>query len=107
MNESITLTPKQESFCVRYTTIGTKAFGNGTKSVITAGYGEKSAYSQTSALLKNPKIQQRIKELMVRRLEGRFITSALTKKRLFKYVCIGQLIYMVVKRIYRNQQKII
>ena len=74
MNETKDLTIKQESFCVHYTTIGTEAFGNGTKSAIGAGYSEKSAYSQASALLKNPKIQQRIKELHAENVSRNNIT---------------------------------
>jgi phage terminase small subunit len=63
MNEIGTLTSKQDSFCVHYTTIGAETFGNGTKSAVAAKYSEKSAYSRACDLLKNPKIQQRIKEL--------------------------------------------
>lgn len=63
MNETKSLTLKQESFCVHYTTIGSETFSHGTKSAIAAGYSEKSAYSQATTLLKNPKIQQRVKEL--------------------------------------------
>ena len=63
MNKEKEPTLKQESFCVHYTTIGSETFRHGTKSAVAAGYSEKSAYSQASTLLKNPKIQQRIKEL--------------------------------------------
>ena len=63
MHEARLLTPKQESFCVHYTTIGAETFSNGTKSAIAAGYSDKSAYSQACTLLKNPKIQQRVREL--------------------------------------------
>ena len=45
MNETKTLTPKQDSFCVHYTTIGAETFSNGTKSAIAAGYSEKGAYA--------------------------------------------------------------
>ena len=72
MNE--TLTPKQDSFCVHYTTIGAETFSNGTKSAIAAAYSEKSAYSQASALLKNPKIQQRIKDLCAENMQRNMIT---------------------------------
>ena len=68
------LTPRQESFCVHYTTIGGETFGNGTKSAIAAGYSEKSAYSQASTLLKNPKIQQRIKDLHAENMSRNNIT---------------------------------
>ena len=63
MNEPRLLTPKQESFCVHYTTIGAETFSNGTKSAIAAGYSEKSAYAQASALLKNPEIRERVTQL--------------------------------------------
>ena len=74
MNETTTHTPKQESFCVHYTTIGAETFSNGTKSAIAAGYSENSAYSQASAMLKNPKIQQRIKELHSENMSRNLIT---------------------------------
>jgi len=74
MNETKTLTPKQESFCVHYTTIGVETFSNGTKSAIAADYSEKSAYSQACNLLKNPKIQQRTKELHAENMSRNNIT---------------------------------
>lgn len=74
MNEIETLTAKQDSFSVHYTTIGAVTFGNGTKSAITAGYSEASAYSQACNLLKNPKIQQRIKELHAENMSRNMIT---------------------------------
>ena len=74
MNEITILTPKQESFCVHYTTIGAETFSNGTKSAIAAGYSEISAYSQASALLKNPKIRARIKELHAENMSRNMIT---------------------------------
>ena len=58
-----TLTLKQEAFCVHYTTIGAETFSNGTKSAIAAGYSEKSAHVQACAMLKKPKIRQRMTEL--------------------------------------------
>ncbi|MCK4601744.1 MAG: terminase small subunit [Phycisphaerae bacterium] len=74
MHETGLLTPKQEGFCVHYTTIGAETFSNGTKSAIAAGYSENSAYSQASALLKNPKIQQRVKELHAENMSRNNIT---------------------------------
>ena len=74
MNEIEPLKPKQDSFCVHYTTIGSETFSNGTKSAIKAGYSEKSAYSQACALLKNPKIQQKIKELHAENMSRNNIT---------------------------------
>jgi len=74
MNEITILTPKQEAFCIHYTTIGSETFSNGTKSAIVAGYSKTSAYSQASALLKNPKIQQRLKELHAVNMSRNMIT---------------------------------
>lgn len=74
MNKEKEPTLKQESFCVHYTTIGSETFCHGTKSAIAAGYSEKSAYSQASTLLKNPKIQQRIKELHTENMSRNNIT---------------------------------
>ena len=74
MNETETLTPKQDSFCVHYTTIGAETFSNATKLAIAAGYSEKSAYSQACNLLKNPKIQQRIRELHAENMSRNNIT---------------------------------
>jgi len=74
MNKEKELTPKQENFCIHYTTIGGETFGNGTKSAIAAGYSEKSAYSQASTLLKSPKIQQRIKDLHAENMSRNNIT---------------------------------
>ena len=74
MDEIELLTAKQESFCVHYTTIGAETFGNGTKSAIAAEYSENSAYSQACNLLKNPKIQQRIKDLYAENMQRNIIT---------------------------------
>ncbi len=74
MSQTKTLTPKQDSFCVHYTTIGAETFSNGTKSAIAAGYSEKSAYSQACNLLKNPKIQERLKELYTENMQRNNIT---------------------------------
>jgi phage terminase small subunit len=40
--------------------------GNGTKAAIAAGYSPKSAHSQASTLLKNPKVRARIEEMQAR-----------------------------------------
>ena len=73
-NETERLTPKQEAFCVHYTTIGAETFSNGTKAAIAAGYSKNSAYSQASTLLKNPKIQQRIKQLHSENMSRNMVT---------------------------------
>ena len=51
------LTDRQKKFAWEYWNLG-----NATKSAINAGYSEKSAYSQGSALLKKPEIRKLINE---------------------------------------------
>ena len=75
MDETTTLTPKQESFCVHYASIGSETFSNGTRSALVAGYSERSAYSQASALLKNPKVKARITELHKAVLEEALLSA--------------------------------
>lgn len=53
------LTAQQDKFCLMYR----KYCGDGTKAAIAAGYSEKSAASMACQLLKNPKVQARIKKL--------------------------------------------
>ena len=74
MNEIETLTPKQDSFCVHYTTIGAETFGNGTKSATAAGYSEKGAYVRGSELLRNRKVAERIAELHKENMQRNMIT---------------------------------
>jgi len=69
------LTPKQEAFCVAYTTIGGEGFGNGGKSAIIAGYSENGAYARASELLTMDKIRKRINELYKQNLEQNNVTS--------------------------------
>ena len=72
MNE--TLTPKQDTFCVHYTTIGAETFSNGTKSAIAAGYSEKGAYARGSELLRIRKVLERISELHTENMRRNMIT---------------------------------
>ncbi len=74
MNETETLTQKQDSFAVHYTTIGAETFGNGTKSAIAAGYSEKGAYARGSELLRNRKVIDRISELHKENMQRNMIT---------------------------------
>jgi len=74
MSQTETLTPKQDSFCVHYTTIGAETFGNGTKSAIAAGYSEKGAYVRGSELLRNRKVLDRISELHTENMSRNNIT---------------------------------
>ncbi len=74
MNETKTLTPKQESFCIHYTTIGAETFGNGTRAAIAAGYSEKGAYARGSELLRNRKVRERINELHAENMSRNNIT---------------------------------
>jgi len=60
MNE--TLTPKQDSFCVHYTTIGAETFSNSTKAAIATAYSEKGAYVRGSELLRNRKVLERMEK---------------------------------------------
>lgn len=53
------LNAKQEKFCLEFR----KKFGDAKAAAIAAGYSAKSAASQASQLLNNPKIAARIKEL--------------------------------------------
>src|SRR5699024_3880075 len=54
----MTLNPRQEKFAQEYW-----ATGHGTSSAIKAGYSKKTAHVQATQLLKNPKVQKKIKEL--------------------------------------------
>lgn len=51
------LTPKQKAFCDAYIENG----GNATQAAITAGYSEKTAYSQGQRLLKNVEVAARVR----------------------------------------------
>lgn len=75
MNEIKALTPKQDSFCVHYTTIGADTYSNGAKSAIAAGYSEKGAYVRASELLRNRKILDRISELHTENMQRNMITT--------------------------------
>lgn len=56
------LTPQQERFCEEYLVDLC-----GRKAAIRASYAEKAAEAQASRMLKDPRIQRRIKELMAKR----------------------------------------
>ena len=75
MNETKPLNPKQDSFCVHYTTIGADTFSNGTTSAIAAGYSEKGAYVRGSELLRNSKVRERISELHAENMSRNNITT--------------------------------
>lgn len=53
----MTLNPRQKKFAQEYW-----ATGHGTNSATNAGYSKKTAHVQATQLLKNPKIQEKIKE---------------------------------------------
>ena len=74
MKQTKRLTPKQDSFCVHYTTIGAETFSNGTKSAIAAGYSEKGAYVRGSELLRSRKVLERISELHTKNMQRNMIT---------------------------------
>lgn len=52
------LTTKQEAFCLEYAKTG-----NATQSAISAGYAQKTAYSQGQRLLKNVEVQKRLQDI--------------------------------------------
>jgi phage terminase small subunit len=68
------LTPKQDSFCVHYTTIGSETYSNGTKAALAAGYSESSAPVQATRLLKRDDIRERIIELQAENMKRNLIT---------------------------------
>lgn len=68
------LTPKQEAFCVSYTTIGSVTFSCGVKSALAAGYAEKSAGVSACQLLKKDIIWDRIKALQAEHMSRNQIT---------------------------------
>lgn len=49
--------------------------GNATKAAIAAGYSPKTAYSQGSRLMKDPKLAQEIKDIGAKMLEGMKVTN--------------------------------
>ena len=68
------LTPRQDSFCVHYTTIGSDTYSNGTKSAIAAEYAEKGAHVTATKLLKQEAIRERIVELQAENMKRNMIT---------------------------------
>ncbi len=69
------LKPKEEAFCVAYTTIGSETFNNGTKSAIEAGYAEDSARTQAWRMLRKEHIKARIRELYDKNLAENMVTT--------------------------------
>jgi phage terminase small subunit len=69
------LTPRQDSFCVHYTTIGADTYSHGTKAALAAGYAESSAHVSASKLLKREDIWERIMELQSDNMKRNRITS--------------------------------
>ncbi|MBN2183154.1 MAG: terminase small subunit [Sedimentisphaerales bacterium] len=63
IEKSETLTPKEESFCLLYTEIGSETFCHGTLSAERAGYAKAGARTQAWKLLRIPKIRERIAEI--------------------------------------------
>jgi phage terminase small subunit len=70
------LTPQIEMFCSNFCAIGTETFSHKEKSAIAAGYSEKSAGNQATALLKRPEIWQRIVELHEQNMKQNALTVA-------------------------------
>lgn len=68
------LKPRQDSFCVHYTTIGSETYSHGTKAALTAGYSESSAHVTATKLLKRDDIRERIIELQAENMKRNLIT---------------------------------
>ena len=68
------LKPRQDSFCVHYTTIGSDTYSNGTKAALAAGYAETSAHVTATKLLKQDAIRNRIVELQAENMRRNLIT---------------------------------
>ena len=68
------LKPRQNSFCVHFTTIGSENYSNGTKAAQAAGYSEKSAHVTATKLLKQKAIRERIVELQAENMKRNLIT---------------------------------
>ena len=68
------LKPRQDGFCVHYTTIGSETYSNGTKAALAAGYSETSAHVTATKLLKQEAIQKRILELHQENMQRNMIT---------------------------------
>ncbi len=74
MNKEKELTPKEEAFCVAYTTIGSETYNNGTKSAIEAKYAEDSARTQAWRMLRKEHIKKRIRELYDKNMQENMVT---------------------------------
>lgn len=72
---TVNLKPKEEAFCVAYTTIGSETFNNGAKSAIEAGYAEDSARTQAWRMLRKEHIKARIRELYDKNMEENMVTT--------------------------------
>lgn len=72
---TVNLKPKEESFCVAYTTIGSETFNNGAKSAIEAGYAGDSARTQAWRMLRKEHIKKRIRELYDKNLAENMVTT--------------------------------
>ena len=68
------LKPRQDIFCVHYTTIGSDTYSNGTKAALAAGYAETSAHVTATKLLKQDAIRDRIVELQAENMRRNLIT---------------------------------
>ena len=68
------LKPRQDGFCVHFTTIGAETYSNGTKAALAAGYSEKSAHVTATKLLKQDAIRERIVELQAENMKRNLIT---------------------------------
>jgi hypothetical protein len=66
---------KVEAFCMFYTSLGEKTYGMKAASALAAGYSEASARNTATELLRDPAVQQRIKERNAANLSRNDITT--------------------------------
>ena len=69
------LNPKVEAFCMFYTSLGEKTYGMKAASAIAAGYSEASAKNTATELLRDPAVQQKIKERNAANLSRNDVTT--------------------------------
>ena len=68
------LKPRQDSFCVHYTTIGSDTYSNGTQAALAAGYSKKIAHVTATKPLKQEAIRERIIKLQAENMHRNLIT---------------------------------
>jgi hypothetical protein len=78
------LNPRQEAFCLAYARTG-----NATASATEAGYSSKTAAVQAVALLRNPKVSERLAELTLE-ISSRKIADARERQEILSGILRGE-----------------